>query len=161
MSSNAITIAVKKTHTLTNNVIVHPASGRVCYLSQTYPGRRHDKGICNEEGYAFPDLAQLFQDTGFQGYAPDEVLVYQPKKKPRGADLDTGERFINSVISSSRITVENIICGIKRPRILKDTFRNHLEGFDDTVMEIACGLHNFRTPHRHPSQDFNLFDFVT
>lgn len=146
---------------MTNNLIAHPSSGQVCYLSQTYPGRRHDKRICDEEGYTFPSLAQLFQDTGFQGYAPDEVLVYQPKKKPRGAELPLADRFINSVISTSRISVEHIICGIKRTRILKDTFRNHLAGFDDTVMEIACGLHNLRTRHRHPADHFDLFEFVT
>ena len=156
-----IITVVKKAHTLTNNIIAHPASGRVCYLSQTYPGRRHDKAICDEEGYTFPQLAQLFQDTGFQGYAPDDVLIYQPKKKPRGAELQTADHFINSVISASRITVENVICGIKRPRILKDTFRNHLDGFDDIAIEIACGLHNLRTRHRHPLQDFTLFDFVS
>lgn len=151
----------KKTHTLTNDMIVHPASGHVCYLSKTYPGRRHDKGICDEEGYTFPALAQLFQDTGFQGYAPAGALVYQPKKKPRGVELDLADRFINSIISSSRIIVEHVICGVKRLRILKDTFRNHLKDFDDTVIEIACGLHNFRLRHRHPVPDFNLFDLVS
>ena len=160
-NNNGIITVVKKAHTLTNNIIAHPASGQVCYLSKTYPGRRHDKGICDEEGYTFPELAQLFQDTGFQGYAPDQVLIYQPKKKPRGAELTSADWFINSTISASRITVENVICGIKRPRILKDTFRNHLDGFDDTAIEIACGLHNLRTRHRHPAQLFNLFDFVS
>jgi len=35
----------KKMHTLINNVIAHLATHFVCFLSQTYPGRRHDKGI--------------------------------------------------------------------------------------------------------------------
>lgn len=151
----------KKAHTLTNNLIAHPASGQVCYLSQTYPGRRHDKGICDEEGYTFPELAQLFQDAGFQGHVPENVLIYQPKKKPRGAKLEIADRFINSIISTARIIVENIICGVKRPRILKDTFRNHLNGFDDAVIEIACGLHNLRMRHRHPIPQFNLIDFIS
>jgi hypothetical protein len=152
---------VKKAHTLTNNVITHTVSRTVCYLSKTYPGKRHDKRICDEEGYTFPRCSQLFQDTGFQGYAPEEVIIYQPKKKPRGGELDLSDRFINSVISSARITVENVICGIKRCRIVKDTFRNHLAGFDDQVMEIACGLHNLRVRHRHSIDCFNLFDFVS
>jgi len=151
----------KKAHTLTNNVITHAHSRTVCYLSKTYPGKRHDKRICDEEGYRFPRNSQLFQDTGFQGYAPEEVITYQPKKKPRGGELNLCERFINSVISSSRIIVENIICGIKRCRIVKDIFRNHLAGFDDQVMEIACGLHNLRVRHRHSADHFNLFDFIT
>lgn len=146
---------------MTNNVITHALSRIVCYLSKTYPGKRHDKRICDEEGYTFPRGSQLFQDTGFQGYAPDEVIIYQPKKKPRGGELDEAERFINSVISKSRITVENVICGIKRCRIVKDIFRNHLPDFDDLVLEIACGLHNLRVRHRHSLDPFDLFDFVS
>jgi len=159
LSKKSITV-VKKAHTLTNNVITHALSRTVCYLSKTYPGKRHDKRICDEEGYIFPRLSQLLQDTGFQGYAPQDVIIYQPKKKPRGAELELCDRFINAVIASARITVENIICGIKRCRILKDTFRNHISGFDDKVIEIACGLHNLRVRHRHPLTHFNLFDFV-
>ena len=146
---------------MTNNVIAHLVSRTVCYLSKTYPGKRHDKRICDEEGYTFPGGSQLFQDTGFQGYAPEKVIIYQPKKKPRGGQLELADRFINSVISSSRIIVENIICGIKRCRIVKDTFRNHLAGFDDQVLEIACGLHNLRVRHRLFIDHFNLFDFVS
>jgi hypothetical protein len=32
--------------------------------------------------------------------------------------------------------------------IVKDVFRNTKEKYDDLVMEIACGLHNFRVHHR-------------
>jgi hypothetical protein len=150
----------KKTHTLINNLIAHPSSRTVCYLSNTYPGKRHDKRICDEEGYVFPRLAELSQDTGFQGFRPEDVIIYQPKKKPRGAPLAVEDRFINSVISSVRIIVENIICGVKRCRILKDIFRNHLTGFDDTVMEIACGLHNLRVRHRHHPQFVDLIELA-
>lgn len=129
-------------------------------MSKTYPGKRHDKRICDEEGYSFPRFAELSQDTGFQGYKPEDVIIYQPTKKPRGRELEIEERFVNSVISSLRIIVENIICGVKRSRILKDTFRNHIKGFDDTVMEIACGLHNLRVRYRHPQEHFDLLDLA-
>ena len=127
----------------------------------TYSDKRHDKRICDEEGYTFPPGSQLLQDTGFQGYAPENVVIYQPKKKPRGGELSLCDRFLNAVFASTRITVENIICGIKRCRILKDTFRNHMSGIDDKVIEIACGLHNFRVRHRHPVDSFYLFHFVS
>jgi hypothetical protein len=29
------------------------------------------------------DAPVLFKDTGFQGFEPDNVWTYQPKKKPR------------------------------------------------------------------------------
>ncbi|MCB0171381.1 MAG: hypothetical protein KDJ97_12590, partial [Anaerolineae bacterium] len=64
------------------------------------------------------------------------------------------------IVVVDQVTVENIICGIKRCRILKDTFRNHLPGFDDLVIEIAFGLHNLRVRYRHPTEHFDLFEFV-
>ena len=44
--------------------------------------------------------------------------------------------------------VEHAIAGVKICRIAKDQFRNTAEGLSDTVMEIACGLHNTCTDRR-------------
>jgi hypothetical protein len=66
------------------------------------------------------------------------------------------DKFFNRVMNSVRITVEHVIGGVKRCRILKDTFRNTKAGFDDLVMEIACGLHNLRTACRQPQLDTQL-----
>jgi len=44
--------------------------------------------------------------------------------------------------------IAHIIGGIKRSRIVKDLFRNTKDAYDDLVMEIACGLHNFRVHYR-------------
>ncbi len=149
----------KKAHTLKNNLIVHPESRKVCYLSRTTEGKKHDKKICDEEGYTFPPNSILLQDTGFQGFAPAKVIVLQPKKKPRGQELTVAEKMLNRIISSARIVVENVIAGVKRCRVVKDIFRNTKEHFDDLVMEIACGLHNFRVEHRSPVESLKLSDF--
>ena len=50
--------------------------------------------------------------------------------------------------------VEHVIAGVKRLRIVKEVFRNTKEKFDDLVMEIACGLHNFRTVARSKRSEF-------
>lgn len=149
----------KKAHTVKNNLIVHPHSHKVCYLSRTVEGKKHDKKICDEENYTFPSNSLLLQDTGFQGFVPDKVIVLQPKKKPKGQDFSLADQVLNRLISSARIVVENVIAGVKRCRILKDIFRNTKAQFDDWVMELACGLHNFRVQHRSPLQTFNLTDF--
>ncbi len=149
----------KKAHTVKNNLIVHPESRKVCYLSRTTQGKKHDKKICDDEGYIFPINSILLQDTGFQGFAPDKVIILQPKKKPKGQDLTLAEKMMNRIISSARIVVENVIAGVKRCRVVKDIFRNTKNHFNDLVMEIACGLHNFRVEHRSPLQTFNLSDF--
>ena len=90
----------------------------VRYLSETYPGRTHDKRICDEEDLAFPPGIGLFQDTGFQGYHPPGVDIYQPKKKPKGKDLSEEDKAENKIISSIRIAIEHIIGGVKRCRIV-------------------------------------------
>jgi hypothetical protein len=138
----------KKTHTVKNNVIVSMRKRKVEYLGCTWEGKKHDKKICDEEGHEFPEGSTLYQDTGYQGYEPAGVNIRQPKKKPRGRELTVAEKEQNSLISSVRIIVEHVICGIKRCRIVKDVLRNTKDKFDDLVMEIACGLHDFRTVYR-------------
>jgi len=70
----------QKAHTYNNIVIVDEHAQTVEYLSQTYEGTYHDKAICDEEQYAFPENATLQKDRGFQGYEPENVITYQPKK---------------------------------------------------------------------------------
>jgi DDE superfamily endonuclease/Helix-turn-helix of DDE superfamily endonuclease len=139
----------KKDHTVKNNLIIDIEERLVRYLSQTFAGRIHDKRICDEEDYTFPPGCVLFKDTGFQGFEPENVLTYQPKKKPRNQELSAAEKAENQMISSIRILIEHVISGVKRCRIVHEVFRNTKAQFDDLVMEIACGLHNFRTTLRY------------
>lgn len=138
----------KKTHTVKNNLIVTLGKRRVEYLGNTWEGKKHDKKICDEEGHEFPEGSTLYKDTAYQGYEPAGVHTRQPKKKPRGRELTSEEKEQNALISSVRIVVEHVICGVKRCRIVKDVLRNTRDKFADLVMEIACGLHNFRTSYR-------------
>lgn len=138
----------KKRHTVKNNLIVNVEEREVKYMSGTYEGKKHDKKICDEEELVFPKGINMFQDNGFQGYNPEGVNVIQPTKKPRGKNLSIEEKVQNAVISGVRVVVEHVIAGVKRCRIVKDVFRNTKEKYDDIVMEIACGLHNFRTQCR-------------
>lgn len=77
--------------------------------------------------------------------------TFQPEKKPKGKELTLEQKQQNSLISSIRIAIEHVIGGIKRSRIVKDIFRNTLDAFDDLVMFLACGLHNFRVDMRRKS----------
>lgn len=137
----------KKAHTVKNN-IVSERGGKVVFLSDTYEGKKHDKKIADEEEYRFPNGSKLWQDTGFQGFAPDGVTVKQPKKKPRGRELTNEEKEANRAISQVRIEVEHHMGGIKRCQIVVQKFRNRAAHYVDDVMETACGLHNFRLTHR-------------
>jgi hypothetical protein len=149
----------KKAHTFKNHLVIHPESRRVCYLGDTVAGKIHDKKLAQQANLTFPAHALLEQDTGFHGFAPQRVIVLQPQKKPKGKDQPFAQQFINRVIASARIIVENVIAGVQRGRILKDVFRNNKADFADLVMELACGLHNFRVERRSPVPTINLVEF--
>jgi hypothetical protein len=74
--------------------------------------------------------------------------------------LSEVDRWLNSIISGTRIMVENSIAGVKRCRIVKDVFRNTKVGFSDLVMEVACALHNLRLECRQPQPILLLCDMV-
>ena len=145
----------KKTHTDKNIVVVNTHSQKVVYLSETAPGKKHDKKMADEAQIAYPFNATLGKDTGFQGYEPPDVIAWQPKKKPRGRDLSVADLFVNELLSSGRIVVEHSLSGVKRCRIVKDILRNTKAGFSDLVMELACALHNLRVEFRHPVPTFD------
>jgi len=74
----------------------------------------------------------------------------------RGKPLTEIDKFLNRLISRVRIVVENVICGVKRCRIVKDRLRLTKENISDIVMEIACGLHNLRVTFRKPLQTIDI-----
>jgi hypothetical protein len=137
----------KKRHTVKNNVITDKRTRKIKVLSPTVEGKMHDKKLADGQAIPFPPGSSLWKDTGYQGYEPDDVLTFQPKKKPRGGQLSPQEKATNTAISSQRMGVEHSIGGVKVYRIAHDVFRNLVEGFDDLVMETACGLHNLRIDH--------------
>ena len=116
-------------------------------MSPTCEGKKHDKKLADEQALRFPQGSKLWKDTGFQGYEPDNVDTFQPKKKPKGGQLTPEEKVENATISSIRIGVEHSIGGVKVYQITQDIFRNLKQGFDDLAMETACGLHNLRVDH--------------
>ena len=72
-----------------------------------------------------------------------------------------GDHFLNHLFSSARVVVENVIAGVKRCRMVKDVLRLTKDGMSDLVMEIACGLHNFRVSCRHPLSTFDLLSLLS
>ena len=80
----------KKVHCDRNVVVAESGSRRIGFLSRTRPGRSSDKGIADREGIAYPAGAVLYQDGGFQGYAPAGVKTRQAKKKAGRRRVDGG-----------------------------------------------------------------------
>ena len=136
----------KKAHRKKNLLVT--AERRVVYLGETAAGSVHDKKLADESGLSYPSDALVLKDTGFQGYEPPDCATLQPKKKPRGRELHPIQKTINQVISKVRVSVEHAIAGVKRCRIVADTFRNWRPGMVDEVMLAATGLHNLRVAAR-------------
>jgi hypothetical protein len=134
----------KKRHTLKNNVVSEKRTRKVKVLSPTCEGKKHDKKLADEQDLRFPKGSKVWKDTGFQGYEPDDVITYQPKKKPKGKELTPEEKEQNRQISIERISVEHSIGGVKVFAIVREIYRNLTTGFEDLIMETACGLHNLR-----------------
>lgn len=151
---------VKKAHTHKNVVVVNSHTQKVVYLSATQVGKTHDKKLADEASSGYPSHATLGKDTGFQGYAPLGVMTWQPTKKPKGQPLSVEAKFFNRLLASARIMVEPVLSGVKRCRIVKDTLRHTKPGFSDSVMELACALHNLRTHFRHPIPLLNILDLI-
>jgi len=70
----------KKIHSDKNVIIATAKKKRVSYLSQTYPGKTHDKKVADTEEISYPRHMVLHKDTGFQRYEPEVRKTYQPKK---------------------------------------------------------------------------------
>ena len=137
----------QKRHTIKNVVIINEQR-KIVLLTLTCEGKKHDKKVSDEAGFELPSGSCLYQDTGFQGFALEDVIIVQPKKKPKGMELTQEDKDKNCQISSVRVRVEHAIGGVKPYRIVKDKIRNWKDNFRDQVMVTCCGLHNFRLNFR-------------
>jgi hypothetical protein len=137
----------KKKHAV-KNAVIGTMVGFIIFVSQTYAGRVHDKRMA--EDYTIPSGFILWQDTGYQGYAPEGVDIVQPTKKPKGKELSEEQKHLNSAISSYRVRIEHFIGGLKRYRIVKDECRAYKNEFRDAIIGTCAGLYNFRITTKYP-----------
>lgn len=103
----------------------------------------HDKKLCDEENLEEIKGVELWKDSGYEGFNPEESDTVQPIKKKKGKLLSDADKIRNKEVSMKRVYVEHTIRGIKIFRILSELIRNFLYDYKDKAMEICCGLHNF------------------
>jgi len=106
--------------------------------------------MADEYPLRLPAGRVLRQDLGLLGHAPAGVLVEMPHKKPPKRELTFAQKLYNQLLSPLRVVIEHAHSGIKRLRMVGDPLRLRGEWVRDTVMVVACGLHNLRvrSPHR-------------
>ena len=99
------------------------AEGRIASVSPSHPGSHHDISI-RRAGPRLPEDAQLFGDSGYQGYGNDHRNFDHPYKKPKGGELNDEEKEYNRGLSSFQVRVERRIGDTKRFKILSERHRN-------------------------------------
>jgi hypothetical protein len=58
--------------------------------------------------------------------------------------LTEQQKLKNKTISGKRVSVEQVISGVKQLRIVANKIRTYCRGFRNSVMKIACEIHNLR-----------------
>ncbi|GAB4184404.1 MAG: IS5 family transposase [Thermoflexibacter sp.] len=140
-----------KSHTA-KNLLVTEKSTYIKFVSPTFEGAMHDKAILDETPLTgIPENSTIVQDLGFLGHKPVGIQIMMPEKKPKGKELTPEQKESNRQISKVRVLVEHAIAGVKRLKIIKDKIRLKIEGIRDTVMYVACALHNLRIKTRKPN----------
>ncbi len=104
----------------------------------------HDKKICDIEKYSFPEKFLLRYDLGYIGYCPENVTIEKPHKNTKLKLLTGQQKLENKTISGERVSIEQAISGVKRLRVVADKIRTYCREFRNSVMKIACAIHNLR-----------------
>ena len=137
----------KKRHTIKNQVVTarrtkppgpgkKPQRLRIAAVSESFPGRVHDKRIYDRTRTACPPDARRTGDTAYLGTG-----LETPSRRPRGGELTAGQRERNGRIARRRIVAEHGIGKMKIWRIAAERYRNP-ERRHTLVMKNVAGLHN-------------------
>lgn len=98
-----------------------------------------------------PRGSRVWGDRGYTGLdklCPEhEVIV--PRMRPRGGVLSPEDRELNHQISKVRITVENVVCKLKKFRVCREFYRNDTRRHG-LFWGCVAGLVNLRTVNRAP-----------
>jgi DDE superfamily endonuclease len=126
------------------NVLLINAALTILFLSATDAGSTHDQRMADATPYPLPAGSRLLQDLGFLAFTLNQVETLMPTRKPRGRALTRAQKVANRRIARRRVRIEHVNSSVKRCRMVHDTCRLRKTRVRDLVMEICCGLHNFR-----------------
>lgn len=105
-------------------------------------GKRHDFRLFKESKTIVRKDQTVQVDTGYQGMQKIHNKVSIPKKRSKKDPLTKEDKKNNKEISKERITVENVLCMLKRFRILSDRYRNRRRRFG-LRFNLIAGLYNY------------------
>lgn len=103
----------------------------------------HDYRLFKESRTTIHPAIKVQVDTGYQGIQKKHINTEIPKKRSKKNPLTDEDKMHNQLISSSRVTVENVIRSIKIFRILAEKYRNRRKRFTLRLTLIAA-IYNFQ-----------------
>jgi hypothetical protein len=137
----------KKRHTIKVQVVVvrrtkppgpgaKPRKLRIAAVSESHPGRVHDKKVYDRARVVGPRDAKRTGDTAYLGTG-----LTTPTRRPRGGELTEGQKGENRRVSRRRIAAEHGIGKMKVWRIASERYRNPVAKHT-LIMKNVAGLHN-------------------
>lgn len=105
-------------------------------------GKKHDFQLLNDSGVRFQKGTFCLGDSGYQGIATLHSNSLIPHKKPKKAEFTKPQKFYNQMLSSARVKVENVLCWLKRFRIITERYRNRRKRFG-LRFNLIAGIYNF------------------
>lgn len=100
--------------------------------------RKHDFKLFKESKTALHESTKAQVDTGYQGIRKIHNNTEIPKKRSKKKPLTIEDKKLNQIISSSRVSIENIIRDLKIFRILAEKYRNRRRRFKLRLNLIAA-----------------------
>ena len=131
----------KKRHTLKAQLVADKKSGQII-CTNFANGKKHDFRVFKESKVAINEKIKAVVDTGFQGIHKFHKNSEIPKKKIKKQPLTKQEKKNNREISSQRVKIENVICFVKRFKVIADKYRNRRKRFG-LRFNLIAGLCNF------------------
>lgn len=137
----------KHAHTIKTQITVS-RRGRILHVSQSYPGRIHDKTVLDREKILLylPRKTRKRMDKGYDGIIkenPGSNIILPYKRRRNSPPLTRGQKQANTNRAKHRITGEHVIARIKKYAILSDKYRSSEDSYNQHFRNIAA-LCNFR-----------------
>jgi hypothetical protein len=126
----------KKKHTLKNQIVID-SNSKICSVSKSVEGKKHDKKLYDESRIYTKQASHFKGDLGYLG--TERIAV--PKKKPKKIEFTTEEKDFNKEFSKERIKVEHVFGKMKVFQILTQRFRNP-RAKHALIFKNIAGLYN-------------------
>jgi len=104
-------------------------------------GRKSDFKIFQETELEIHPKIKLKGDLGYLGIDKIHPNSKVPHKKPKNGELTKKQVRQNKGFRGKRVVIEHVNRNCKCFRIVKETYRNHLN-YIEQVWSIVCGLVN-------------------